>query len=58
MSSDVVHILVVVAVLITVVAGIYGALVLYEKRTGKWPGSGSGTTSSSDSFSDITNTMD
>jgi hypothetical protein len=56
MNSDVVHVLVVVAALVAVVGVIYGALWAYEKKTGTWPGNGS--TSSADSFSDITNSMD
>ena len=57
MNSDVLHVLVVVAVLVTVVAVLFGALVVYEKRTKRKPGSG-GSVSAADSFSNITNSMD
>jgi hypothetical protein len=55
MNPDAIHTLIVVALLIAVVAAIYGGLCLYEKITGKWPGNGS--TSSSDSFNDINNSL-
>ncbi len=56
MSTDTIHALVAGAVLVLVVAAIYGALWLYEKKTGRWPGSGG--TSSSDSMNDIINSID
>lgn len=56
MNSDAVYVLVVAAALIAVVAAIYGAFWVYEKKTGKWPGNG--RTSSANSFSDVTNSMD
>ena len=56
MDSDVIHFLVGAGGLIAVVGGIYGALLLYEKKTGKWPGNGS--TSVSDSMNDISNSID
>ena len=57
MNTDVLQILAVVVALVAVLALLFGALLVYEKKAGRKPGRGR-SVSSADSFSDITNSVE